>query len=96
VRSQPSSYFDKESGYLLWILRYAKSPLGRNPTELDHSDFRTPDGLKVPFQETIARPNSRLTVQIEDARFNVPVDETKFVRPAPASTPVRPAANGAT
>jgi len=83
-------YFDKESGYLLRILRYTKSPLGRNPTEIDYSDFRTLDGLKVPFQETIARPNSRLTVQIEDAKFNVPVDETKFVRPAAAPTPVRP------
>jgi photosynthetic reaction center cytochrome c subunit len=83
-------YFDKESGYLLRILRYTKSPLGRNPTEIDYSDFRTLDGLKVPFHETITRPNSRLTVQIEDAKFNVPVDETKFVRPAAGPTPARP------
>jgi len=82
-------FFDKESGYLLRILRYTKSPLGRNPTEIDYSDFRTLDGLKVPFQETIARPNSHLTVQIEHAEFNVPVDETKFVRPAEPA-PVRP------
>src|SRR6266581_6824494 len=82
-------FFDKESGYLLRILRYTKSPLGRNPTEIDYSDFRTLDGLKVPFQETIARPNSHLTVQIEHAEFNVPVDETKFARPA-APAPVRP------
>jgi len=86
-------YFDKESGYLLRILRYTKSPLGRNPTQIDYSDFRTLDGLKVPFQETIARPNSRLTVQIEDAKFNVPVDETKFVRPSAAPTTVRPSSD---
>ncbi len=83
-------YFDKESGYLLRILRYTKSPLGRNPTQIDYADFRALDGLKVPFQKTIGRPNSRLTIQIEDAKFNVPVDETKFVRPAAAPTPVRP------
>jgi photosynthetic reaction center cytochrome c subunit len=83
-------YFDKESGYLLRILRYTKSPLGRNPTQIDYADFRALDGLKVPFQETIARPNSRLTVEIEDAKSNVPVDETKFARPAAAPTPVRP------
>ncbi len=81
--------FDKESGYLLRILRYTKSPLGLNPTQIDYADFRTVDGLKVPFQETVARPNSRLTVQIEDAKFNVPIDEMKFTRPA-APTPVRP------
>ncbi|PYX02723.1 MAG: c-type cytochrome, partial [Acidobacteria bacterium] len=54
-------YFDKESGYLLRILRYTKSPLGRNSTQIDYADFRTLNGLKVPFQKTIARPNSRLT-----------------------------------
>jgi hypothetical protein len=79
-------YFDKESGYLLRILRYTKSPLGRNPTQIAYADFRTLNGLKVPFQKTIARPNSRLTVQIEHAEFNVPVDETKFARPAVAPT----------
>ena len=79
-------YFDKESGYLLRILRYTKSPLSRNPTQIDYADFRTLNGLKVPFQKTIARPNSRLTVQIEHAEFNAPVDETKFARPAVAPT----------
>jgi hypothetical protein len=83
-------YFDKESGYLLRILRYTKSPLGQNPTQIDYADFRALDGLKVPFQETIMRPGSRLTVQIEDAKFNVPVDSTKFARPTAAPTPVRP------
>jgi len=83
-------YFDKESGYLLRILRYTKSPLGRNSTQIDYADFRTLNGLKVPFRKTIARPNSRLTVQIEDAEFNVPVDVKKFARPAVAPTPTRP------
>ena len=83
-------YFDKDTGYLLRILRYTKSPLGRNPTQIDYTDYRRQDGLKVPFQLTIARPNSRLTVQIEDAKFNLPIDETKFARPttvAPSSRP---------
>jgi hypothetical protein len=83
-------YFDKDTGYLLRILRYTKSPLGRNPTQIDYADYRRQDGLKVPFQLTIARPNSRLTVQIEDAKFNLPIDETKFARPttvAPSSRP---------
>jgi photosynthetic reaction center cytochrome c subunit len=75
-------YFDKDTGYLLRILRYTKSPLGRNPTQIDYADYRTQDGLKIPFQHTIARPNSRLAVQIEDAKFNVPVGDAKFARPA--------------
>ena len=83
-------YFDKESGYLLRVLHYTKSPLGRNPTQIDYADFRALDGLKVPFQETIMRPSSRLIVQIEDVEFNVPVDSTKFERPTAAPTPVPP------
>jgi photosynthetic reaction center cytochrome c subunit len=75
-------YFDKDMGYLLRILRYTKTPLGRNPTQTDYGDYRSQDGLKIPFQVTIARPNSRLAVQIEDAKFNVPVDDAKFARPA--------------
>ena len=75
-------YFDEDSGYLLRILRYTKSPLGRNPTQIDYADYRSQDGLKIPFHLTIARPNSRLIVQIEDAKFNVPVDDAKFSRPA--------------
>lgn len=78
-------YFDEGSGYLLRILRYTKSPLGRNPTEIDYADYRTQDGLKVPFQQTIARPNSRLTIKFDEAKFNVPADEAKFARPAAPS-----------
>jgi len=82
-------YFDKDTGYLLRVLRYTKSPLGRNPTQIDYGDYRSQDGLKIPFQLTIARPNSRLVVQIEDAKYNVPVDDAKFARPAMEPTPER-------
>ena len=78
-------YFDEDSGYLLRILRYTRSPLGRNPTEIDYSDYRAQGGLKIPFQRTIARPNSRFKIQIDEAKFNVPVDEAKFARPATQS-----------
>lgn len=83
-------YFDQEAGYLLRMLRYTKSPLGRNPTQIDYADYRIQDGLKIPFQQTIARPNSRLIVKIEETRFNVPVDETKFARPAAPPAPAQP------
>jgi hypothetical protein len=81
-------YFDKDSGYLLRILRYTKSPLGRNPTQIDYEDYRNQDGLKIPFRVITSRPNSRLIVQFEEVKFNVPVDEAKFAQPAaqPAKT----------
>src|SRR5437773_3991145 len=49
-----------------------------NPTQIDYADYRSQDGLKIPFQLTIARPNSRLIVQIEDAKFNVDRKSTRL------------------
>ena len=78
-------YFDEHSGLLLRMLRYADSPLGRNPTQIDFADYRQQGSVKVPFERTIARPNSRFTLQIEEVRDNVNVDDAKFARPAPPS-----------
>jgi hypothetical protein len=82
-------YFDERSGLLLRMLRYADSPLGRNPTQIDYADYREQAGVKVPFQRTIARPSSRFTIQIEEVHDNVTVDDAKFTRPA-AQSPSTP------
>ncbi len=78
-------YFDKDAGYLLRLVRYTSSPLGKNPTQIDYEDYRDQDGTKVPYRYTISRPNSRLAVQIEAVKFNVQVDESRFALPAMAS-----------
>ena len=82
-------YFDEHTGLLLRMLRYAESPLGRNPTQIDYADYREQGGVKVPFQRTIARPNSRFIIQIEEVHDNVNVDDGRFARPA-APSPSRP------
>jgi photosynthetic reaction center cytochrome c subunit len=80
-------YFDKDSGQMLRILRYTKSPLGRNPTQIDYEDYRSQDGVRVPFRVITSRPNSRLTVQLEEVKFNVPVDDAKFAQPLAEAGP---------
>jgi hypothetical protein len=75
-------YFDKDSGYLLRILRYTKTPLGQSPTQIDNDNYRDQDGLKVPFLTTISRPNSRIAIRIDEVKFNVPVDDARFAIPA--------------
>ena len=82
-------YLDKESGLLLRLIRYAETPLGRNPTQIDYADYRDADGVKMPFRWTLARPGNRFTIQIEQVQQNVPVDDAKFA-PAPASAPGKP------
>lgn len=75
-------YFDQSSGLLLRLIRYAETALGRNPTQIDYSDYRVTDGLKIPYRWTLARPNGRFTIQIDDVKLNVPVDEKLFVMPS--------------
>lgn len=76
-------YLDKDSGLLLRLVRYAQSPLGLNPTEVDYADYREADGVKVPFRWTVARPGNRFTIQVEEMKQNVPVDDAKFAAPPP-------------
>jgi len=87
-------FFDKESGLLLRSIRYAETPLGRNPTQVDYGDYRAQDGVKVPFQWTIARPLGRFTIQIHELQQNVPVDDKKFEKPAAAAAPAEQKAPG--
>jgi hypothetical protein len=87
-------YFDQQSGLLLRLVRYAETPLGRNPTQIDYADYRDSNGVKLPFRWTLARPGNRFTIQVDDLQQNVPVDDAKFAPPpdppAPAPKPSTP------
>jgi outer membrane lipoprotein-sorting protein len=74
-------YLDKESGLLLRLVRYAETPLGRNPTQIDYADYREANGVKMPFRWTLSRPGNQFTIQIEQVQQNVPVDDAKFTPP---------------
>jgi len=71
-------WFDAQSGLVLRLMRYAETPLGLNPTQIDYADYRAADGVKVPFRWTVARPSGRFTIQIDDSQQNVPVDDKTF------------------
>jgi hypothetical protein len=75
-------YFDQENGFLLRLIRYADTPLGRNPTQIDYADFRIADGVKIPYKWTLMRPGGSFTIQIEQVQQNIPVDEKLFVMPS--------------
>jgi len=81
-------YFDRDSGLLLRLVRYAETALGRNPTQLDYADYRAADGIKIPFRWTLSRPgNNRFTIQIDKVEQNVPIDASKFTPPPPPPPP---------
>ena len=77
-------YFDQESGLLVRMVRYGKSPIGRVPTQIDYADYRDVNGIKIPFRMLFAWLGGRDAIQLSEVRTNVPIDAARFARPAPA------------
>ncbi len=77
-------YFDQQSGLLVRVVRYGKSPIGRVPTQVDLGDYRDVDGIKFPFRLLFAWLGGRDAFQLTEVRTNVPIDAARFGRPAPA------------
>jgi len=63
-------------------VRYARTPLGKLPTQVDYADYRATDGVKIPYQWTLARPNGSFVIRVTDVQQNVPVDEKLFMAPS--------------
>jgi photosynthetic reaction center cytochrome c subunit len=74
-------YLDQQSGLLLRLIRYAETPLGRLPTQIDYADYRDANGVKIPYRWTLSRPGNSFTIAIDDVQQNVPVDDAKFAAP---------------
>jgi len=81
-------YFDEQSGLLMRVVRYAESPLGLDPTQIDYTDYRAVDGVQIPFTWTSARSGSRSTIQIETIQQNVTIDDDKFMKPGSHKEPI--------
>ena len=75
-------YFDKQSGLLVRLLRYSRSPIGRIPTQVDYADYRDVNGIKFPFKYKFSWLDGRDNYQITDVKTNVPIDESRFGKPS--------------
>ena len=76
-------YFDQKTGLLLRELRFGPSPIGRVPTQIDFSDYRDVNGIKLPFHITYAWLGGRDSIVLREITLNAAIDEAKFGRPAP-------------
>ena len=81
--SLATMYFDAKSGLLVRLVRSSKGAIGRVPTQVDYSDYRDVNGIKMPFHVLFSWLDGRDEIQLSDVQINVPVDESKFGRPAP-------------
>jgi photosynthetic reaction center cytochrome c subunit len=74
-------FFDNKTGLLLRELRYSRSPIGRIPTQIDYSDYRDLNGIKIPYRLTFAWLDGRDSIEIKDVQVNVPIPDAKFGTP---------------
>jgi len=75
-------YFDKQTGLLVRLLRFSRSPIGRIPTQVDYADYREVNGIKFPFKYKFSWLDGRDNYQITDVKTNVPIDESRFGKPS--------------
>jgi len=80
-------YFDKQTGLLLRELRYSETPIGRVPTQIDFSDYRDVNGIKLPYHLAYVWLDGRDSITLTEIKTNVKIDEDKFGRPAPLKKP---------
>jgi photosynthetic reaction center cytochrome c subunit len=78
-------YFDRESGLLVRLVRFASGKVGRLPTQIDYADYREVAGVKLPFRWTVTWLSGVDTYEMSEIRPNVPVEAAKFAKPAPAA-----------
>jgi len=74
-------YFDKQSGLLVRMVRYGRSPVGRVPVQYDYADYRDVGGVKFPFKYTFSWLDGRDAFQLTEVKTNVPIDAAKFGKP---------------
>jgi len=71
-------FFDVDSSLLVRRRTYRPTALGPATEQIDFDDYRTVDGIKMPFALTIADGESVTTRTYEEIRFNIPVDDSRF------------------
>jgi outer membrane lipoprotein-sorting protein len=82
AKSPVKLYFDSETGLLLRMVRYTISRVGRQPTQFDYFDYRSVNGIKMPFHWVTTWVDGRSKTQLSEVQLNVPIDPSKFAKPA--------------
>jgi photosynthetic reaction center cytochrome c subunit len=85
-------YFDQQTGLLLRVVRYGRSPIGRVPTQVDYGDYRDVGGIKMPFRMIFAWMDGRDTIQLSEIQTNVPIEASRFMPPPEPPAGAKPPA----
>lgn len=80
----PVNFYFDDSGLLVRLLRFADTPIGRVPTQIDYADYREVSGVKMPFRWVATWTDGRATIELTEVQPNVPINPSQFAMPAPA------------
>jgi hypothetical protein len=75
-------YFDRQSGLLVRQDRVMERGQEKMLLQVYFEDYRTVDGVKLPFAIRRARPNFTWTYQFDEIKLNAPLDDGRFNKPA--------------
>jgi hypothetical protein len=78
-------YFDIKTGLLLRKQILANTPVGSDPTQIDFADYKTVDGIKLPFTVSVYYPEFAFsgTRKFKEIKHHVAVEDSKFEMPKP-------------
>jgi photosynthetic reaction center cytochrome c subunit len=79
-------YFDRQTGLLTRMVRYANSMVGRVPTQIDYSDYRPVNGVMMAYKWTYGWISGQEEYKLSEIQPNVPVDNAKFAKPVQRAT----------
>jgi photosynthetic reaction center cytochrome c subunit len=74
-------FFDKESGLLRRMIRYANSAVGHVPTQIDYDDYRPVAGVMMPYKWTYSWVSGREEYTAAEYQPNATIDAAKFNEP---------------
>jgi len=74
-------YFDKETGMLRRMIRYANTSVGRTPTQIDYSNYKAVAGVQMPFSFSYTWVSQREEWTLTEYQPNPTIDAAKFGRP---------------
>jgi hypothetical protein len=75
-------YFDTQTGLALRVIAQHHSPEGVEVVQEDLEDYRSVDGVKVPFTIHQTSGGNVFAIKLAEVHHNLPVDDAQFAKPA--------------
>ncbi len=75
-------YFDTQTWLLIRVISQRHTPDGVTTIQIDLSDYREVDGIKLPFAIRQSAGDTEFTMKFDEIHHNVEVDSAQFTKPA--------------